>query len=119
MKFDLKNLVEESKNIEALLADGSIFSDQKKVKETMIRKKHLDPIVKLYLVYEKSSHDLEEAKKLIQNESDEDLREMAKMEIASLEEKIPELEEKLKIALIPQDPNDEKNVMVEVRAGAG
>ena len=119
MKFDLTNLVEESKNIEGVLAEGSIFSDQKQLKEIMIRKKHLDPIVRLYLDYEKSSHDLEEGKKLLQNESDEEMREMAKMEISALEARIPELEAKIKIALIPPDPNDEKNVMVEVRAGAG
>jgi len=119
MKFDLTNLVEESKSIEALLADGDIFNDQKKLRETMIRKKFLDAIVNLYTELQKSNDDLEEGKKMLQNESDEELREMAKMEVSSLEEKIPQLEEKLKIALIPPDPNDEKNVMLEVRAGAG
>lgn len=119
MKFDLTNLVEESKSIEATMAEGSIFSDQKKLKETMIRKKFLDAIVNLYKELQKSNHDLEEGKKLLQNESDEELREMAKMEVSALEEKIPLIEEKLKIALIPPDPNDEKNVIVEVRAGAG
>ncbi|MBP7773601.1 peptide chain release factor 1 [Candidatus Gracilibacteria bacterium] len=119
MKFDLTNLVEESKSIETLLAEGSIFSDQKKLKETMIRKKFLDAIVNLYLDYQKSNRDLEEGKNILQTESDEELREMAKAEVSALEEKIPVLEEKIKIALIPPDPNDEKNVIVEVRAGAG
>jgi peptide chain release factor 1 len=119
MKFDLTNLVEESKSIEALLAEGSIFSDQKKLKETMIRKKFLDAIVSLYLDYLKSNRDLEEGKNILQTESDEELREMAKAEVSALEAKIPVLEEKIKIALIPPDPNDEKNVIVEVRAGAG
>lgn len=119
MKFDLTNLVEESKSIEALLAEGSIFSDQKKLKDTMIRKKFLDAIVNLYLDYLKSNRDLEEGKNILQTESDEELREMAKAEVSALEEKIPVLEEKIKIALIPPDPNDEKNVIVEVRAGAG
>lgn len=119
MKFDLTNLVNESKSIEDLLAEGSIFSDQKKLKETMIRKKFLDAVVWLYQEYQKSSHDLEEGKKILQNESDEELREMAKAEVSTLEAKVPELEEKIKIALIPPDPNDEKNVIVEVRAGAG
>jgi peptide chain release factor 1 len=119
MKFDLTNLVEESKSIEALLAEGSIFSDQKKLKDTMIRKKFLDAIVSLYLDYLKSNRDLEEGKNILQTESDEELREMAKIEVSALEEKIPVLEEKIKIALIPPDPNDEKNVIVEVRAGAG
>ena len=119
MKFDLTNLVEESNSIENILAEGSIFSDQKKLKETMIRKKFLDVIVALYQELQKSTHDLEEGKKMLQNESNEELREMAKMEVNALEEKIPQIEQKLKIALIPPDPNDEKNVIVEVRAGAG
>jgi peptide chain release factor 1 len=119
MKFDLTNLVEESKSIEELLTEGSIFSDQKKLRETMIRKKFLDVIVTLYRELKKANDDLEEGKKLLQNESDEEIREMAKMEISSLEEKIPVLEEKLKIALIPPDPNDDRNVILEVRAGAG
>ncbi len=119
MKFDLSNLVEESKNIESLLAEWDIFSDQKKLKETMIRKKFLDAIVNLYQDYKKSINDLEESKIILLNESDEELREMAKMEVSALEEKIPVLEDKLRIALIPPDPNDEKNVIVEVRAGAG
>jgi|GEM_PF-286336 len=119
MKFDLTNLVEESKSIENLLEAGDIFSDQKKLKETMIRKKFLDAIVTLYKELQKSNDDLEEGKKMLQNESDEELRDMAKAEVITLEEKIPLLEEKLKIALIPPDPNDEKNVIVEIRAGAG
>ena len=119
MKFDLTNLVDESKSIESLLAEWSIFNDQKKLKETMIRKKFLDAIVNLYVDYKKSVNDLEESKVILLNESDEELREMAKMEVSALENKIPTLEEKIKIALIPPDPNDEKNVIVEVRAGAG
>ena len=85
----------------------------------MIRKKFLDAIVNLYVDYKKSVNDLEESKVILLNESDEELREMAKMEVSALENKIPTLEEKIKIALIPPDPNDEKNVIVEVRAGAG
>ena len=85
----------------------------------MIRKKFLDAIVNLYFDYQKSNHDLEEGKNILQTESDEELREMAKAEVSALEERIPMLEEKIKIALIPPDPNDEKNVIVEVRAGAG
>ncbi len=85
----------------------------------MIRKKFLDAIVNLYVDYKKSVNDLEESKIILLNESDEELREMAKMEVSALENKIPILEEKIKIALIPPDPNDEKNVIVEVRAGAG
>lgn len=119
MKFDLTNLVNESKSIDDILAEGSIFSNQKLLKETMIRKKFLDAVVGLYLDYTKSLSDLQEGKNILQTESDEDLREMAKLEVMDLEQKIPILEDKIKIALIPPDPNDSKNVIVEVRAWAG
>ncbi len=119
MKFDLTNLVTELKNIENLLAEGSIFSDQKKLKEVMIRKKYLDPIVRLYQEYEKLSSDLVSTKTMLGEENDEELREMAKWEIQNLETRLPKIEEELTIALIPPDPNDGKNVMLEIRAGAG
>ncbi len=119
MIFSLEPLVQELESIEQLLESGDIYSDQKKMKEIMIRKKHLDPIVKMYHEYQKSSSDLEEAKKMLWQESDEELREMAKLEITELENSLPVLAEKLKIALIPPDPNDEKNVILEIRAGAG
>lgn len=119
MRFDLQNFVSELADIESVLAEGSIFSDQKKLKEIMIRKKHVEPIVRLYQEYGKMVHDLEEGKKILQNESEPELREMAKAEVTELESKIPVLEEKIKIALIPPDPNDGKNVIVEIRAGAG
>lgn len=62
MKFDLTNLVNESKSIDDILAEGSIFSNQKLLKETMIRKKFLDAVVGLYLDYTKSLSDLQEGK---------------------------------------------------------
>lgn len=119
MQFSLDPLVHELQTIEDILAQGDIFSDQKRLKEMMIRKKYLDPIVTLYRQYKKTSANLDDAKTLLAQESDEELREMAKTEIASLESSIPDLEEKLKITLIPPDPNDEKNVILEIRAGAG
>lgn len=65
MIFSLEPLVQELESIEQLLESGDIYSDQKKIKEVMIRKKHLDPIVKMYHEYKKSSSDLEEAKKML------------------------------------------------------
>ncbi|MFA6080692.1 MAG: peptide chain release factor 1 [Candidatus Gracilibacteria bacterium] len=119
MIFSLEPLVQELQSIEQLLESGDIYNDQKRMKELLIRKKYLDPIVKMYHEHEKSLSDLEEAKKMLGQESDEELREMAKGEVSNLENTIPVLEEKLKIALIPPDPNDEKNVILEIRAGAG
>lgn len=119
MKFQLDGLIDEHKNLEQQLADPEVYSDQKKMKELMIKKKNLDEVVILYKEYKKVSDDLEAAKELLRNESDEEMREMAKMEVHELEEKIPELEEKIQYELLPKDPADSKNVMLEVRAGTG
>ena len=85
----------------------------------MIKKKNLDEVVSLYQEYKKVNEDLEEVKELLKTESDEEMKEMAKMEVHELEERIPGLEDKLQLALLPKDPADSKNVMLEVRAGTG
>ena len=119
MKFQLDNLIEEHANLETQLADPEIYSDQKKMKDLMIKKKNLDEVVSLYQEYKKVNEDLEEVKELLKTESDEEMKEMAKMEVHELEERIPGLEDKLQLALLPKDPADSKNVMLEVRAGTG
>ena len=79
----------------------------------------MEPIVKKYEEYKKAKTDFAEAKDIVENESDEEMRDLAKMEVSELEDKIEELEGELKILLLPKDPNDEKNVILEVRAGTG
>jgi len=79
----------------------------------------MEPIVKKYEEYKKAKEDLQEAKDIVENETDEEMRDLAKMEIGDLEEQIEKNEEELKILLLPKDPNDEKNVILEVRAGTG
>ena len=78
----------------------------------------MEPIVKAYKEYKKAKSDLEGAKEMLE-EGDEEMRELAKMEISELEEKIEAQEEELKVLLLPKDPNDEKNVLLEIRAGTG
>lgn len=78
----------------------------------------MEPIVKAYKEYKKAKSDLTDAKELLE-EGDEEMRELAKLEIGELEEKIEQQEEELKVLLLPKDPNDEKNVILEVRAGTG
>jgi len=116
MKFELDNLIQESESLDQQLADPEIYSDQKKMKDLMIKKKNLDAVVVLYKEYKKVNEDLEAAKEMLKGESDEEMREMAKMEIAELEPKVPMLEEKIQFELLPKDPADDKNVMLEVRA---
>lgn len=119
MKFNLDTLVEEFSALETKLSDPEIFKDQKRVKEVATRKKQIEAAVKLYLEYKKLYENYEENKQMLGTEKDEEMRELLKMEIVEAEQKIPELEEALKVELLPKDPNDDKNIMVEIRAGAG
>ena len=119
MKFNLDTLVEEFQNLEKQLSDPEIFKDQKKVKTVASRKKSLEHPVELYKEYKKLYESFEENKQMLNIEKDEEMRELLKMEIHEAEGKIPKLEEALKVALLPKDPNDDKNIMVEIRAGAG
>ncbi|MDR1945095.1 MAG: PCRF domain-containing protein [Candidatus Peribacteria bacterium] len=93
-----------------------MFKDQKKIKEVASRKKSLEEAVTLYKEYKILNEALLSNKDMLYTEKDEEMRELIKEEVANLEEKVPELEEKLKIALLPKDPNDDKNIIVEVRA---
>jgi len=119
MKFNLDNLVSEYEELEKKLSDPEIFKDQKKVREVSARKKQITEAVELYKEYKDLYEALEENKQMLDEEKDEEMREMLKEEIKEIETKIPEFEEKLTLALLPKDPNDEKNIIVEVRAGTG
>ena len=119
MKFNLDTLVAEFESLETQLSDPEIFKDQKKVKQVATRKKSIEGAVNLYKEYKILNEQFEENKEMLGGEKDEEMRELLKMEISEAEEKIPELEEKLKLALLPKDPNDDKNIMIELRAGAG
>ena len=101
------------------LADPSIYDRQEEFKSISAERAKLLELVEYYGKYKKIKNDLESAKDILKNEKDEDLRTMAKEEVALLEGHIPEMEAKLRIMLLPKDPIDEKNVMIEIRAGAG
>ena len=118
MKFNLDTLVEEFESLEQELSNPEIFKDQKKVKEVSSRKKSIEEAVGLYREYKTLNESLEENKEMLATESDGEMKDLIKMEISDAESQIPELEENLKIALLPKDPNDDKNIMVELRAGA-
>ncbi|MDD4151486.1 MAG: peptide chain release factor 1 [Candidatus Gracilibacteria bacterium] len=119
MKFNLDALVVEYENLETQLSDPSIFSDQKKVKEVSSRKKAISEAVNLYKEYKQAHVSLDEAKMILDTESDEEMRELAKMEREEAESKIEDLEQKIKISLLPKDEDDDKNIIVEVKAGTG
>ena len=101
------------------ISDMEIINDQKLWQKYMKEHADLEPIVFKYREYKSVLNDLSESKAILEEESDEELRDLAKMEIADLEDRVEPLEDELKILLLPKDPNDEKNVIVEIRGGAG
>ncbi|MBQ9593352.1 MAG: peptide chain release factor 1 [Lachnospiraceae bacterium] len=101
------------------LADPGVTEDPAHFKDLMKEQTDLTPLVETYREYKKTKEEQAEALAMLEAESDDEMREMFKEEIADCRRRIPELEERLKILLLPKDPNDEKNVIVEIRAGAG
>ena len=96
-----------------------IASDQKKYRALMKELSDLEKIVVVYREFKLKTQGLKDSKELFTAESDSEMREMIREEIKQLESALPVLESQLKLALIPKDPNDEKNVILEIRAGAG
>ena len=101
------------------LQKPDVASNQTKYLAFMKELSALEKIVVIYRDFKKKKKDLEDNKHILQTENDEEMREMVKEEIRELEPQITILEEKLKLALIPKDPNDDKNIILEIRAGAG
>ena len=101
------------------LNNPSVAEDQRKFRKLMKEQADLAPIVDAYKQYKQAKQDVEDSLALLDEESDEEMKELAKEELADAKKGIEELEQELKILLLPKDPNDEKNVIVEIRAGAG
>ena len=101
------------------LNNTSVAEDQRKFRKLMKEQADLVPIVDAYKQYKQAKQDVEDSLALLDEESDEEMKELAKEELADAKKRIEELEQELKILLLPKDPNDEKNVIVEIRAGAG
>ena len=100
------------------VSDPEVINNQPVWQKYIKEMGEMEPIVKAYKEYKKAKSDLEGAKEML-DEGDEEMRDLAKMEISELEEKIEAQEEELKVLLLPKDPNDEKNVILEIRAGTG
>lgn len=102
-----------------LIIQPDIISDQKRYIQINKEYKDLDNVMKIGDEYKLLLKNIEEAKEIIADGSDEEMTEMAKMELETATERLPQLEDKIKFMLIPKDPEDAKNVMVEIRAGTG
>jgi len=113
------SLQDKYKQLEASLADPEVIADMKKFVQLNKDYKQLQPIIEAGLEYKRMVDELAQAKDILMNEKDDDLKEMAREEIADIEPRIPEMEQNIKLLLIPADPDDGKNAMVEIRGGTG
>ena len=118
--FDkLEDLIGRYEELMGLLNEPDVANDQKRFRALMKEQSDLAPIVETYKQYKESKQTIEDSLAMLEEESDEDMREMIKEELNDAKKSVEELEEKLKILLLPKDPNDDRNVIVEIRAGAG
>ena len=113
------SLQDKYKKLEEQLADPAVIADMKKFVQLNKDYKELQPIIAAGLEYKRLVDELAQAKDILMNEKDDDLKEMAKDEIAQIEPQLPEMEQNIKLLLIPADPDDSKNAMVEIRGGTG
>ncbi|MDP8079372.1 peptide chain release factor 1 [Pasteurella skyensis] len=112
----LETLTERYEELQALLGDADIISDQEKFRAYSKEYAQLEDVVKTFSQWQQLQENIEEAKMLL---DDPTMKEMAEEEIAESEAQIPEIEQQLQILLLPQDPNDEYNCFLEIRAGTG
>ena len=118
--FDrLEDLLIRFEEILSELNEPAVTGNQERFRRLMKEQSDLTPIVEAYKSYKQSKRDIDDSLLMLEEESDEDMREMLKEELSDARKKVEELEERLKILLLPKDPNDDKNVIVEIRAGAG
>ncbi len=118
--FDrLEDLLVRFEELLNMLNDPSIIADQSRFQKLMKEQGSLQPLVDTYKEYKNCKQTVEDSLTMLEEESDEEMREMLKEELSDAKKRIEELERELKILLLPKDPNDEKNVIVEIRAGAG
>ena len=113
------SLQDKYKKLEEQLADPEVIADMKKFVQLNKDYKELQPIIAAGLEYKRLTDELAQAKDILMNEKDEDLKDMAREEIAEIEPKLPDMEQNIKLLLIPADPDDSKNAMVEIRGGTG
>ena len=118
--FDkLEDLARRLEEINMLLTEPEIINDQNQYRELMREQSELLPITSKYKEYKEAKDGIEDSLAILDEESDEEMKELAKEELNSCKEKLAKCEQELKILMLPKDPNDDKNVIVEIRGGAG
>ncbi len=116
MLTKLKGIEARFEAVESQLSDSAVYADPALLRKLSREQKELEPIVSAYRAYQTAQRDLEDAKALL---GDPDLKEMAQEELQRAKEEMERLEEELRILLLPKDPNDSKNVIMEIRGGVG
>ncbi len=115
----LEDLLKRFEEILNELSEPDVINNQQRFKNLMKEQSDLAPIVEAYKEYRKCNQDIEDSVMMLEEEKDPEMREMLKEENAASKKRVAELEHELKVLLLPKDPNDDKNVVVEIRAGAG
>ncbi|MDO4199840.1 MAG: peptide chain release factor 1 [Clostridia bacterium] len=116
----LENIEKRYLELNNELCDQNVLSNQNRYKSLMKELKNLTPVVEKYREYKKEENNLEEAKTILSDSSaDKELKEMAESEMESAKENLEKISEELKVLLLPKDPNDDRNVIIEIRGGAG
>jgi len=119
IRAKLEGLVDRLEEINALLADPDVITDNKKFRELSIEHAELQPVVSTFNAYQAAETDIEQAQEMLKSEEDAELREMAAEEVDVAREQIATLNKELQVLLLPKDPDDDRNVFLEVRAGTG
>jgi len=118
--FDkLEDLLIRYEEVMGELQEPGVANDPERFRKLMKEQSDLAPIVEAYNEYKQCKQNIEDSLMMLEEESDEEMRELAKEELNESKARVEELEQELKILLLPKDPNDDKNVIVEIRAGAG
>lgn len=115
----LEGVKDRFEEVQKLIAEPEIISDMKRYIQLKKEYKNLEPIIDAYEEYKNIISNIESSREMLEKEKDEEMREMAKLELEDLNERLPGLEENIKLLLIPEDAEDEKNAVVEIRAGTG
>ncbi len=115
----LREVNERLEEIVRLLSDADTAKDAARLQSLMKEQANLTPVSEAYNAWKKMQETIEDCQEMLSSEKDEDMRSMLKEELTGAKEEIEQLEQKLRVMLLPKDPNDEKNVVVEIRAGVG
>lgn len=118
--FDkLQNIEDRYNQLTEKLMDPEVINDSNKLRDYSKEQSDIQPIVEKFRQYKEIRQQIDEAKTMLEEESDEDVMEMAQEELNELGSQIEPLEQEMKLLLVPKDPNDDKNVIMEIRGAAG